>query len=114
MKEIKARALFKIKEGKLEEFKQLIPQFISTVKEKDPGTITYDWYLNEERMECGVLEVYADSDAVLAHAANVGGLLQRSFEFGDLMLDVYGNPSDELIKAIEGIGATIYPYFSGL
>ena len=38
MKEIKAKALFKIKEGKLEEFKKLIPQFISIVKEKDPDS----------------------------------------------------------------------------
>ncbi|MCK5369405.1 MAG: antibiotic biosynthesis monooxygenase, partial [Cyclobacteriaceae bacterium] len=61
MEQIKANALFKIKEGKLEEFKQLIPVLISIVKEKDPGTLTYDWYLNEDNMECTVLETYADS-----------------------------------------------------
>jgi quinol monooxygenase YgiN len=114
MKEIKAKALFKIKEGKLEEFRQLIPLFISAVKEKDPGTITYDWYLNEERMECMVLETYADSNAVLAHATNVGELLQRSFELSKLTLEVYGNPSEELLKAFEGMGPKIYPYYSGL
>jgi len=114
MKEIKAKALFKIKEGKLGEFKELIPQFISAVKEKDPGTIIYEWYLDEERMECVVLESYADSDAVMAHVANVGGLLQKSAEFGDLTLEVFGNPSNELLKVFESIGASIYPYFSGI
>ena len=77
MEQIKATALFKIKDGKLEEFKQLIPVFISTVKEQDPGTLTYDWYLNEDSMECVVLETYTDSPAVLAHAGNVGEHLQK-------------------------------------
>ena len=114
MKEIKANALFKINEGKLEEFKRLIPLFISAVKEKDPGTLNYDWFLNEEKMECMVLEAYADSDAVLAHVANVGELLQKSLEIAEITLHVYGNPSDELIKATTGVGAKIYPYYSGL
>ena len=72
MEQIKFNAHFKINEGKLEAFKAIISQFISTVKEKEPDAITYDWYLNEESMECKVLETYADSNAVLAHAANVG------------------------------------------
>ena len=114
MEQITAKALFNIKEGKLKEFKQLIPEFISIVQEKDPGTLTYDWYLNEEKMECVVIEVYADSHSVLAHAGNVGGLLQKSMEFSDLSLEVYGNPSEELSKAIEGMAPKIYPFSSGL
>lgn len=114
MEQIKFNALFKINEGKLEDFKALIPQFISTVKEKDPGTITYDWYLNEEKMECMVLETYADSNAVLAHAANVGDLLMKSLEIGTLSIEVYGNPSEELSKALEGFAPKVYPYYSGL
>ena len=114
MKEIKAKALFKIKKGKLEEFKQLIPQFISAVKEKDPGTITYEWYLVEEKMECVVLEIYADSNAMLAHIANAGELLQQSLEFSEPSLEVFGNPSEELLKVFEGFGARIYPYYSGI
>jgi len=114
MKQIKLNALFKIKEGKLEEFKKLILQFIAIVKEKDPGTITYDWYLNEEKMECTVLETYEGSNAVLAHAANVGELLMKSLEITEPTLEVYGNPSEELSKALEGFAPKVFPYFSGL
>ena len=114
MEQIKLNALFKIKEDKLDEFKALIPKFITTVKEKDPGTITYDWYLNEEKMECMVLETYTDSNAVLAHAANVGELLMKSLEISELSADIYGNPSEELSKALEGFGPRVFPYYSGL
>ena len=114
MDQIKVTALCKIKEGKLEEFKRLLPVLISTVKEKDPGTLNYDWYLNEDSMECAVLETYADSQAVLAHAGNVGEHLQKVLEVADLSLELYGNPSEELKNAIEGLNPKIYPYFSGL
>jgi quinol monooxygenase YgiN len=114
MKQLTATALFKIKEGKLEEFKQFIPSLISAVKEKDPGTLTYDWYLNEDNMECVVLETYSDSQAVLAHSGNVGELLQKILEVADLSLQLYGNPSEELKNAIVGMDVKIYPFHSGL
>ena len=114
MEQIKATALFKIKEGKLEEFKQLIPVLISTVKEKDPGTLTYDWYLDENSMECVVLETYIDSQAVLAHAGNVGDHLQKVLEVANLSIELYGNPSEELRNAIEAMAPKIYPFYSGL
>lgn len=114
MEQITATALFKIKEGKLEQFKKFIPVLISAVKEKDPGTLTYDWYLNEDKMECKVLETYSDSQAVLAHSGNVSELLQKVLEVADLSLELYGNPSEELKNAIEGMAVKIYPFYSGL
>ena len=114
MEQITATALFKIKEGKLEEFKELIPALISTVKEKDPGTLTYDWYLNENNMECEVVEIYADSQAVIAHSGNVGEILQKVLEVADLSLKLYGNPSEELRNALQGLDVKVYPFYSGL
>ena len=74
----------------------------------------YDWYLNEDTMECSVLEDYADSDAALAHVANVGDLLQKLMGLGEISLEVYGNPNDELLKMLDGMGARIFPYYTGL
>ena len=114
MKEIKAKALFKIKSGKLDEFKILIAKFIDTVKGNEPGTLRYNWYLNEEAMECVVLEDYADSAAVLVHAGNVGPLLQESASLADLSLEVYGKPSGQLVKAMEGMNIKMYPFYRGI
>jgi len=114
MVQIKATATFKIKEGNLEAFKQVIPTIIETVRENDPGTLIYEWYLDEELMECVVLEIYANSEAVLAHAGNVGGHLQKLLELADFSLELYGNPSKELLDAIQGMNVTVYPLFAGL
>lgn len=114
MELIKFRALFKINEGQLEAFKDLKEQFITVVKEKEKGTLMYDWYINEDTMECAVLEDYADSNAVLEHAANVGDLLQKLMEIGDLSLEVYGNPNEELSGILKNFDARVFPFSSGL
>ena len=114
MKLIKLRALFKINEGQLDAFKQITSQFISTVKEKDSGTLMYDWYLNEDTLECSVLEDYADSNATLEHVANVGDLLQKLTNLGKMSIELYGNPNEELSKALEGLDAKIFPFYTGL
>jgi len=113
MKKIKVNALLKIKNGKLEAFKALVPQFISKVRDEEPDTLNYDWFLNEATMECMVLENYTDSDAVLSHVANVNELLQKLMELADLKLEIFGNPSNELSAAIEPFGPKVFPYYSG-
>ena len=114
MKLIKVRALFKINEGQLETLKQLKEQLISVVKEKEKGTLMYDWYINEDAMECAVLEDYADSEAVLEHAANTEDLLQKLMEIGELSLEVYGDPNEELSKVLIQFGAKVFPFTSAL
>ena len=39
----------KIREGKLDGFKRQAAVCISQVKEKDPGTLQYDWFLNSDK-----------------------------------------------------------------
>jgi len=114
MKRITALALLKIHNGKLDEFKNLVPNLIKAVKKNEPGALTYDWFLDEKTMECKVLEIYADSQAVLAHVTNVGELLQELTAISDLTLEVFGDPELELKKLIEDMGVRLYPFFSGL
>jgi len=113
MEEIKATAKFRIHEGNIDAFKAIIPEIISVVKEKDPGTLTYEWYLNEQQMECVVLEVYADSEAVMAHAGNVGEQLQALLSLSDFSIEIYGNPTDELSNALSGFNSNTYAYSDG-
>jgi len=116
MKQLTLKALFKIREGNLEAFKELIPEFIRTTRSKDPGTLTYDWYLNEESLAFSVIEVYRDSPSLLAHAGNVGPLLQETGELSDLSLELYGDPDDELKNALAGmeVEVNLFPYYAGL
>jgi len=114
MKEIQDRAVLKIQDGKLADFKSIANSCISTVKEKDTGTLQYDWFLDEVNQICIVREKYVNSAAVLEHMGNLGELLDQLLATTGLELEVFGNPSEELVKATEGIDIKVYPYFGGL
>ena len=115
MGELWGIARFKFREGKAEEFKRLSAQAMDIVLSKDPGTLHYDVYLNEDESECVVLERYTDSEALIAHAENLGDL------FGAVLAtvtvihgEILGEPSAELRAKLEGsdVPVVFRPYLS--
>ena len=114
MKKIKANARFKIQQGKLEEFKEMVNQIIEVVRDNEKGTLAYNFFINEKRMECVAVETYENSDAVLIHGGNIGELLSNMMEISTLKLSFYGDVSDELRDALEPLGARFFPFYSGL
>jgi quinol monooxygenase YgiN len=90
-------ARFKIREGKLEEFKRLSSEAMEIVKTKDTGTLRYDTYFNDDESECVILEIYRDSQAAMEHAEHVAELSAAvlatvSVVHGELL----GEPNEEL------------------
>ena len=114
MKQITAKATFRIKEGCLNDFKQVMHRMISAVKENEKGALRYDWFIDEGKMACVVIETYIDSAAVMAHVGNVGEQLQEISQYSELSLEVYGNPDGELNELIKNMGADSIPYAAGL
>ena len=113
MKNIHLIARFKIHEGKLRDFKDGVDSCIAVVK-NEPGTMLYDWFIDEENLECTVVETYKDSDATLAHAANVNELLQKLMEIADFSAEVFGNTTEELKGALAGMNIGTVPLYKGL
>lgn len=108
-------AIFKIPEGKLEEFKQLAIECVKLVKEKDTGALRYDWFISSDQTECEVREEYKSSEAVLQHMMNLGQILTKlSTEFPMDRLAVYGDPSPQLLEMTKGLNAKLYSFFLGL
>jgi quinol monooxygenase YgiN len=90
-------ARFRFHEGKLDEYKRLSAQAMEIVRTKEPGTLQYDTYLNDDQSECVVIERYRDSEAAIEHAANLGDisaavLAMVTVVHGELL----GEPSAEL------------------
>ena len=111
---IQVTAVLNIYEGQMENFKKVAQKCIATVKEKDTGTLQYDWFLDEEKNECIVRETYASSEAILEHMANLGELLGELLTTCTLKVEVFGQPSDELLAATAEMDVKIYPFFGGL
>lgn len=114
MSQLKAVARLRIHEGKLEEFKRLAAEAVRAVREKNSGTLQYEWHFTPDMRQCVVLEAYRDSDAVLVHMANLGETLGALTEVADLSIDAFGEPSQELLAASEGMNITFHSQFQSV
>ena len=114
MKEIQVTARLKIHDGKLEEFKLVAAGALKTVREKDKGARQYDWFLSADQSECVVRERYVDSQAVLDHMTIVGEQLGALVGLSDLSLELYGDPSPELLQALDAFNPPVFSHLQGL
>jgi quinol monooxygenase YgiN len=112
MKPLQASARFtSIAKDDLAEFKRVASELLA-VTSNEPGTLQYDWFFNADETQCVVRETYASSDAVMAHLGNVGELLGRMLQLGGgLELEVFGDPSDEVLQATEALTPVVYAHF---
>jgi quinol monooxygenase YgiN len=115
MSELLGIARFRFHEGMREEYLRLSEQAMDIVREKEPGTLAYDLYLNGDQSECVFIERYRDSQSAIDHAANVGPLFAPvlatvSVVHGELL----GEPSSELRAKLAGsdVPALFTPYRS--
>lgn len=118
MSQFEVRARLRVREGKLEGFKQQAAEMMRLTKERDTGTLAYDWYLSDDGTECEVRELYVDPDALVDHAFHVREARDTMFaEFADdHRMAFYGEPSPRLKEFVDRIGvhATSYTLLQAL
>jgi quinol monooxygenase YgiN len=97
----------------LGEFKQVVAQAVEIAK-GEAETLQYEYFMSPDETRCVLLESYASSDALLAHMANMGSVLQRLFELGgQVEADVFGDPSPALLEAAAAFEPRIYASIGG-
>lgn len=90
-------ARFKIKEGKLDEYKRLCEEAMEIVRTKEPGTLQYEVYFNNDESECMVIERYKDSKAAMQHAENLSHIFKGVLSIVSVVHgEVLGEASPEL------------------
>jgi quinol monooxygenase YgiN len=95
--ELQGIARFRIHDGKLDEFKRLSAEAREIVRTKDPGTLQYDIFFNDDESECIVLERFTDSEALIEHAANLGELSEAILSIVDVVHgELLGEPNPEI------------------
>jgi quinol monooxygenase YgiN len=119
MNKLHVSARMKIREGKLEGFKQQAAECIRQTKEKDTGTLQYDWFLSSDRTKCEIREVYESSEALAVHKHNLRKALARLFEeFADHNVVIYGDPSPQLLEGartmMPDVEIKVYSFLQGL
>ena len=93
MDEIKGIARVKIHPGKLDEWKRLTEQAMEIVRTRDPGTLQYEVFFNDDESEAIIFERYQDADAALEHFANIGHLMEPLMATATVTGEVLGTPN---------------------
>lgn len=83
---------FKVQAGKLEEFKSLLPEFVSKTSAEE-GCLYYHFTISDDVVFCR--EAYVDGAAALAHLDNVGKLLEQALGIAELQrLELHGGETE--------------------
>ena len=118
MSKIQVSAMLKIQKDKIQELKKLTVEYINEVREKDSGTLQWDWFLSNDKTECEINETYESSQAALKHQSNLGDMISIIFrKIGKpYSVTIYGDPSPELLEnaRVAGLEAKIYSLLIGL
>ena len=96
-----------IKPDKKNDLELLVSDMSASTKENEPGTLNYEWQVNDAMTECHIFERYADSEALMTHLGNFQTLFAgRFFDVLDIKRwVVYGNPSDQVKETLGSMGA---------
>jgi quinol monooxygenase YgiN len=112
---IRAIAEVSIPEGKINEFRKLAAEIIDKVEADEPNTFSYEYFLSNDESKCYVVQLYKDSEAVMAHLGNISDLAGPLHEVAPLTgLMIFGSPSDELRQALEPVGPKIFEHWNGV
>jgi quinol monooxygenase YgiN len=112
MSTFEVRARLKVRDGQLEGFKRQAAEMMRQTREKDTGTLAYDWFLSSDGTQCEVREAYVDADALVDHAFHVREARDVMFEkFAyDHKMAFYGEPSPRLLELVNKIGVHVTYY----
>jgi hypothetical protein len=109
----------KVKEGKIEGYKQYYRQVAEQAKANKPGTVAHLAYHNEEGSELSIIHIFPDAEAMELHMRGVDELAKKAYEYVEILsFEIYGKPSDTVLERMmqivgSGISLNIRPQLIG-
>lgn len=118
MSHLEVVARLKVRPGQLESFKSHVAEIVRLAREKDTQTLRYDWFLDEQSMECEVHEAYLGEQGLMEHNRNIMAARERLFRESayDHRMAVYGAISPELTSLFDkhAGGVSRFSFLGGL
>lgn len=107
----------RVKEGKLDAFRQFFQQGTPALEADKPATVFFNAYLNEEGTQVNIVHIFPDAAAMDAHMEGAAERSRAAFEFIESMgLEIYGNPSSEalaMMRQASGVDVIVSPQSLG-
>lgn len=97
-----------LKNGKLDELKNVMTEISENTYKEEPQTLNYEWSISEDEKKCHIYERYANSDAAILHLQKfINQNASKVMALGDATyFVVYGNPSTQCKEILDKLGAT--------
>jgi quinol monooxygenase YgiN len=117
MSQLELIARLKIRPGQLEGFKSQAAEILRLTRERDTQTLRYDWFINEEGMECEVHELYRSEQGLFEHNQHImeaRELLFREYAY-DHRMSAFGAISPQLMSLAEkhAGGISVFSFLQG-
>jgi hypothetical protein len=99
----------RVKEGKLEGYKQYYRQVAEQAKANKPGTVAHFAYLNEEGSELSIIHIFPDAKSMELHMIGVDELAKKAYEYVEILsFEIYGKPTDTVVeRMMQIVGSSI-------
>jgi quinol monooxygenase YgiN len=102
MSELIGVARFKFDPGQVEEYKRWCAHAMEIVQAKEPGTLEYSVFFNEDESEAVVIERFASSEALLEHGRNMAQVSEAVLKTGAVEGELLGDPNAEIRANLTG------------
>jgi len=97
----------RIKEGKLEAYKQFARELLANFEAREPRLIAFNMYLNQDGTEMTSIQVHPDAASMDFHMQVLGQVLREDMsewiaraDFLEIKhIDIYGTPSAAILEA---------------
>jgi len=92
---IVAIAHFRLHPGVGPAFRERVAPAFATVVAKEPGTMVYEWFMNQDETEAFALDVYRDQAALLAHSAHAGTAMRDLRGMAEATIRLFGGVDEQ-------------------
>ena len=99
----------RVKEGKLEGYKDYYRQVAEQAKKHKPGTVAHIAYHNEEGTELSIIHIFPDAEAMELHMRGVDELAKKAYEYVEILsFEIYGKPAEAILeRMMQIVGSSI-------
>jgi hypothetical protein len=108
----------RVKPGKLDELKSLMPEIWATMEVEKPRTLMNLAYLNEHGTEVAFMHAFADIEAMQLHWQGADDRAARAYEYIEpIGFEIYGSAGEQIVDGMRaeatagGATLTLWPEF---
>jgi len=88
----------RVKEGKLEAYREMSRQVLPMLEASKPGTVLHYGYASEDGSELSFVHVFPDADAMDAHFEGAGDRARSSMDYIETYrFEIYGTASEHAL-----------------